>query len=217
MPGRAGEGWRRRSNAFTLIEMLVVLAIVMVITASVLVSSNQFNGSILLRSLASQIGLSMREAQLYGVSVKQVTVAGASGEQQFNSTYGVYVNAATVYQPKGTYYLFADVNQNGVYDPGEEVETFHLQNGFTISNICAESGTTYSCSHDCSFTPPAGTSCTASPFNWLTVSFTRPDPNANFATDAGAGNYTGALLVVKAPSGGTRMVSVSKTGLISIL
>ena len=196
--------------------MLVVLAIVMVITASVLVSSNQFNGSILLRSLASQIGLSLREAQLYGVSVKQVSGV-TDTTQAFNSSYGVYFNGASVSQIRGSYYLFADTNNNGAYDTGEQLETFNLNNNFKIRNLCAESGTSYSCYGGCPSALPPGTTCGGGVVNWLSVSFKRPDPNAHFSTDAGSDIYTGALIVVQAPTGATRAVSISATGLISIL
>ena len=192
------------SPAFTLIEMMVVLTIVMIITATVLVSSNQFNGSILLRSLASQIGLSIREAQLYGVSVKQVS--GASADQAFNTVYGVYFGAAAA-PSGGSYSVFAD-NDNNQQDNGtsEDVEIFHIPKGFSISSVCVAK------SSGGSYCPPISTT------GWLSIMFKRPDPNAHFYTDADSSDatYSGATIVVKSPSGATRTVSISSTGLIAI-
>src|SRR3989344_6847475 len=74
-------------RAFTLVELVVVLAIFTLISSVVLANHSRFNGSVLLGSLAYDIALSIREAQVYGLSVKQHTVAGVG---QFQIGYGIH-------------------------------------------------------------------------------------------------------------------------------
>ena len=190
----------------------------LLMTVVVLVKSSQFNGSILLRGLASQIGLSLREAQLYGVSTKQTS----SGS--FNAAYGVRFDVSTLAVPGGSYTLFADTNSNGIYDAGDlDVESFKLPNGFTISSICVGSSGSYNCSGLC---PASLSSCVANRniIRKLDVSFMRPNPNAIFKVRNPGGSVvltgsTDVTLVVSPPANSTvspRTVSIFLTGLISI-
>src|SRR3989344_3869307 len=76
---------KRTPRGFTLIELLVVLSIMLVITGVFLVRNQQFNSAILLRSLSYQVALSIRQAQVFGVGVKE----DGAGTGNFSARDGV--------------------------------------------------------------------------------------------------------------------------------
>jgi hypothetical protein len=88
--------------------MLVVSSIVLLITAFVIFQQQKFNSSTLLRSLTYSVALTVRQAQVYGTSVRGFT---SSSGTTFGSGYGVYVSptlSCATGSAGSCYYLFAD-------------------------------------------------------------------------------------------------------------
>ena len=203
----------RGPRGFTLIELLVVMTIMVVVTLLVLVRQSQFDSSTLLRSLSYSVALSVRQSQIYGSSVlgtttSQAACVGGSYSAQgtcYASGYGVYFSRSS----PGSYILFADLNSNGVYDPGEDVKVFSLGQGYIINNFCATTtGLTpvTRCSKDGSITT-------------LSILFKRPNPDAQFKTDVSGDTYTSAYIQISNAAGdtsSTHSVVVSSTGQISV-
>ncbi len=199
----------RSNRGFTLIELIVVSAIIVVITAFMLFQQSKFNSATLLRSLTYSVALSMRQAQVYGTSVRESSL----GSGVFGAGYGVYFPAGNT----GQYYIFSDNNSNGVYDSGEELPQYALNPGYVIENICVtlSGSATQQCIKG-----------TASLITSLTVYFRRPNPDACFATNtvpgacASAGlpaTYSVAYVQLKSTGNGdTRSVRVSANGQISV-
>src|SRR3989344_5355785 len=122
-----------RSRGFTLVELIVVSAIILLITGFVMFQQAKFNSATLMRSLTYSVALSMRQAQVYGTSVREFSGAFAPG-------YGVYIPASG--GSANTYYLFADIVPatvgNGAYDNSTEaLPTFTLGKGYIIGSVCA--------------------------------------------------------------------------------
>ena len=61
-------GSKRRG--FTLIELLVVMSIMLILTSLFILRQQRFNSSTLLQSLAYSVALSVRQAQVYGTSIR---------------------------------------------------------------------------------------------------------------------------------------------------
>src|SRR2546430_1163739 len=108
-----------QGRGFTLIELLVVSAIIVIITALFLLRQSKFDSSTVLRGLAYSMALSMRQAQVYGVSVAGTPTAQSNcingvyaGSNCYATGYGLYFSKAS----NRTYILFADLNNNGYYD-----------------------------------------------------------------------------------------------------
>jgi prepilin-type N-terminal cleavage/methylation domain-containing protein len=196
-------------KAFTMLELLTVIAIVGILTFMVLGNYNAFGGQTILRSLAYDMALSLREAQTFGVSVRR------SDPSTFSSGYGIHYDTAT----KNSYTLFADAyiqtggisvaatanGGDGLYrDPREEVRKYTMGNGYKITRICVTTGgeTCY----------PAGTGGTP---HTLDILFKRPEPDAQIRLDGGA-PVRSARIELASPRGNLRSVTVEITGQISV-
>ena len=208
---------RLRRGGFTLIELLVVSAIIIIITSLFLLRQSKFDSSTILRSLAYSISLSMRQAQVYGISVagSQTTqsscVSGSFfGVNCYATGYGLYFTAL----PNNSYILFADFNNNGRYDVGENIQAFALNNGYTISEICAIDSFKNCSGADNNSGNPA--------ISNISIIFRRPNPDACVSTNqapsvCGVGvapTFGGAYVQISARDGTKRSVTVSSTGAI---
>lgn len=177
----------------------MVFTIMTVLTSILLFQHRRFDSSTLLRSLAYSVALSIRQAQVYGTSVRQFG-------SNFNYNYGVYFTAGNYY------YLFADIDGNHVRaaDGSEDVQRFTIGTGYSIVKFCGTviSGGTL------------GQHCStgASPITSLTIYFKRPNPDAQFSSSAGSEVYSDAYLQITSPAGGTntRGITISSTGYISV-
>lgn len=195
------------SRGFTLVELVVVVAVVTIITGFLLFNQNKFNSSTLMRSLAYSVGLSIRQAQLYGVSVRGF---GSGSSPSFANGYGVYFSNAS------TFTLFADTNNNGAYTAGEGLSgvggvLVSVGRGYSIGKFCAvSSGGT----QDCYLPDGSGV------ISDLTIYFRRPNPDASFSatcTGTCAAPYTSAYIQLKSTGGSdTRSVKVTNTGQITV-
>ena len=96
---------RRHYQGFTLIELLVTISIFIIVTSVAVFNNNQFNSSILLTDLGYQIALSVRQAQVYGITVKApASCVVGSSSCSFTSGYGIDFNINS----KTSYILFED-------------------------------------------------------------------------------------------------------------
>lgn len=195
-----------RARAFSLIELVIVSAIITVISAVILANNNTFSNNVLLGNLAYDVALSIRQAQVFGISTREVSPGGSN----FTTAYGVsFATAAPT-----TYTLFADTNNSasstdGIYNLGDAtVQTFTLQGGYRISQLCLVDGLG---AETCS--SPSGPRWT------VHITFKRPNPDARIIaviTGSGIAEYKGAKIELRAPKGKTRRVSIELTGQISI-
>lgn len=193
---------QKPAKGFTLIELLVVSLIIIVLTTFILFQQAKFNSATLLRSLTYSIALSVRQAQTYGTSVRGFTPSG--GGETFSQGYGVYVPSAGT--SATAYYIFSDINNNGRYDPGEELPAFNLGKGYVINALQAV---------------PTGQSA-ATAVSTLTIYFRRPNPDACFATtgactsDTESAYSAGYIQVRSTGNNETRSIKVASTGQITV-
>ena len=110
----------RFKKGFTLYEVVVTLAIVLIIMGIVLFNQSKFRSDIEITNLAYRVALAVREAQVYSISVKQF--AGSQSSQRFDVPYGLHFNK----EVDDAFILFADADRDGRYtntgpgQPGEE-------------------------------------------------------------------------------------------------
>lgn len=192
----------RRSKAkagFTLIELLVVTGIMVVITGLVFANNNAFGGKVLLQNLAYDVALSVREAQVYGISVQRFST------DIFAEGYGIHFLRNTNPSSQDEFLLFADVIEvDGMYDCPESsvcelVEANLIRSGYHVADICVPSTEAEPCGH-------------AS----LDVTFRRPDPDAFIRADGQGLLYESARIVLQSPRGETQSVVIEQNGQIAV-
>lgn len=187
----------RRARGFTLIELITVVGIITIITSVVLVNNNRYGGSVLLQNLAYDIALSIRQAQVYGISVR------GSGASNFNAGYGMHFATSDIFH----YELFADLAGTGIYDPNfspsENVppSPYAIGRGYYIAKLCAPAGTDAS-------------SCTS--VQQLDTLYKRPEPDAAIRINGNPSLQDSGRIVVESPRGDILSIVVDATGQISV-
>ncbi len=198
-------------KGFTLLELLVSIGIIGLITAVVVFNQKDFSDQVSLSNVANEIDLQIREAQVYGTSVREY-----SGS--FSNAYGVSFNIGNNGSSNSSFISFVD-NQsvNGFYDspgscsPGSTSECLgriNLLRGNTITKICA----------DKTGNPP---SCSPANIGRVDITFLRPSPEAKiFFFNPGGNpfipNYDSVSIELTSPKGKKMNVKVYTSGQIAV-
>lgn len=112
-------------RGFSILELLITVAIVGLITGVVTLKYGSFNNLILLKNQTYQVALDLREAQ-----AKSLSSVGQGGV--FREVYGMYVTTAD----RNNYTLFVDSDKDGIYSIGEDLETVSLDDRFELASLC---------------------------------------------------------------------------------
>ena len=197
---------RNKNKGFTLIEAMVSVAIVSVIMSVVFFDYATFNDNLALSAAAQELAVTIRQAQTYGLTVKEVSRDITSGGR-FTSAYGVYFDE----NDPTHYYLFADLAGDKKYDVGlgcgsgpgntECVEMFTLRNRVRVSNLYDETDSS-----------PQGS-------NKMHVTFLRPNPDARIYFTVGTSEVGPSLtgkVVMTSAKGKTITVTVESTGQVLV-
>lgn len=213
--------FKKNDKGFTLVEMLVVMAIIVTITGIVLTSQTTFNKTLTLANTAYDIALTLRSTQTYGVSSRGVTSLigvgyGLHFDRRFPTSFTFFSDDSTAPLSSNCHGVpSAGVNApdakrgNCVYDAGEKINDYNLGNTITVTNFCARSALDI---WQCATSQGGGLSS-------LDIVFVRPDPGP-FIYINGNTNVTGkrvkACLTVSSSSGGlSRFISISSSGAIT--
>jgi prepilin-type N-terminal cleavage/methylation domain-containing protein len=191
-------------KGFTIVELIVSVAIFAVMTALVVAKYGTFNQNTLVTNVAYDMALSIRTAQTYGLSVKSADPSSNA----FNSAYGIHFDMSSSKPNK--FIFFTDTNKTGVYmGQSEDITTFTLNQNTYISKICMSGDAT-----SCVYTFGAG-----SP-TFLDVTYRRPNPDAVFytSTDPLNPDLDPVALVTVTSSDGSynQVVYIRKNGQISV-
>ena len=186
-----------KDAGFTLIEMLVVIAIVGILLTVVLFNYRGVESKSILKNIAYEVALTVREAQSYGLGVKKYVPDGGTINASagiFSQSYGVHVNDGA--DEAKNIYLFSDANDNGVCadctggscpGTGECRQTLTLHSGAEIQNVCLTGRlSSSSVEEKCMATKPGG--ITGLSFESAAVRFKRPNPDAKFTPGNDAGD-----------------------------
>jgi len=205
-------------RGFTLIELLVSIGIMLVITSTVLLNQGTYTSAISLMNLANDISLTIRQAQIYGVSVKELQ----TGTGDFSSAYGVEFNISNT-GGNNAYIFFADRGgmKNGYYDgtwdcpiggTSECLQKINLSSNNIISKLCMiRKNDNGQCSNNPSML-----------VDRVDITFLRPSNMANLiffnngGQTPGNQNIQGVEITVSSPTTATHTIIVYTTGQISV-
>lgn len=219
----------QKSAGVTLIELMVTVGIFIVISGVTLANYPLFSSTIVLENVAQEIALSIRQAQVFGISVRV---------QEQTQTHGVYFYTNEV--PGATegnreFFLFADVvnanrlmdTEDGSLNPiactpgeGECVDRINIRGNQRIVLLCQglksagapSVNTEQELIDEIISHQTYGELCNN---NTLHISFTRPDPNAHIQ-NPDVGTESDAEIFIASPRGAVRTIVVRQTGQIEV-
>jgi prepilin-type N-terminal cleavage/methylation domain-containing protein len=208
--------FRKRSLAagFSLIELLVVVAIFMIMTAVILYNQNKFSSDISISNVAYAVALQVRQAQVYGTLVRQ---SQSSSGATFDSAYGLRFSDGD----QGVEFaFFADDDNDLFYSAGDSIiGEYVLPEGNVITDLCTYKGATVRCFQ----------SSDDDRITFADIVFKRPEPRAiitdssqEIDEDSGVptlDSYRDEVQITITSSLGdrTRIVKVTSTGQISVV
>lgn len=231
-------------RGFTLVELLVTIGIFVFMSALILSRYNSYNSGTLLTNAAYDVALAVKEAQTYGIGVKN----SESESNQFSTGYGLFFatdSGDASHSPNtDSFVLFADkfdsfgksdhvCNKTGggvatsisecVNGP-EFIKKYSLKNTIKIDKICGvlsedvwPTGTTDTRREDCNTVQPYS----ANLIRTVSLVFTRPNPDATISamTDVGITGvtYKGARIYLKSlvgPDG--EIAELARNGQLSV-
>lgn len=194
-------------GGFTVIELMVASSIIIIMTTVLLFRHERFNSSTILRSLAYGVALSVRQAQLYGTSVRETDCSGSS----CFPSYALYFK----FSDATHYFLGADINGDGtIEDDGSEDITppspYKISSGYKLKSFCAKVASTGAdhCYTDNGISDDILTT--------LTLRFLRPNPDALIVTNQAGVVYSQAYIQIESPGEDTRGITITSTGQISV-
>jgi prepilin-type N-terminal cleavage/methylation domain-containing protein len=204
------------SGGFSLIELLVVLSIVLIITTVVLLDYPLFGANQALNISAQEVGQVIREAQLFGISVKESKNCADPVTCQFPN-YGIYftLTGGSNLDYSENIVIFADLNKNGIYDSGDAVDrTYVISAPSYINAVCysLDGGNTWKGATNVDCGAPGG-------LQKATIIFKRPNPEPVISVVIGGAppiTVDALKINVRGPGVLEKDINVSRFGQVSV-
>jgi len=185
----------KHRRGFTLVELLIVIAITALISTVVAVRFSSFDSTILLKNLAYEIAVSLRETQVYSLSV-------LGTNPSFDYPYGMS------FEPGSKEYTFfqypdSDPDVTPQYSNSDyALNTFTIGRSLKVVDVCVFENNTEHCSDEISR---------------LDISFRRPDFDALIFADGYSGPIESARIKVGSESSNdVWIIDVSLLGQITV-
>ncbi len=200
--------FKNKNKGFTLVELVVVIAIAMVITTAVVIQQGSMNDQLALKTQAYELAMMIRQAQIYSLGVREDV--NGSGDK-FNVGYGMHIDTNGPVADRTIF--FADRNGTLQYNssPDEAIETKIFTRGIKVNKVCAPNP---------SAPPPLLCNGSSAP-KQIDIIFLRPDPKVKefrFMDNSGAKLLLSPPAIIRliSPNDKTIDITVEANGQISI-
>ncbi len=181
-------------NGFTLIELLMVVSMLVIVTGIILVSNRGTRHSVVLANAAHEVSVLVKEAQTYGIFGR-----GRSGTV-FGVGYGVHIDRTDT----SHFTLFADIDNDGLFDTGESERVYALPQSITIADVCGKL--------------PLGTEeCSSGDVVGIDIVFKRPGPDPTIKRFPSGTVYSETNIHLTSGGQAGRTVRVTESGQTIIL
>lgn len=186
---------------FSLIEVMVVTAIVVSLLSVILINFPQLNERILIHKAGQLLELDLRSAQNKAFAVRAVQCPAAicppTGGPVVPKGYGLRIRANTP-----SYFMFADLNNNKTYDVATDVvvQTTTFERGLRITATQDALGNSFCAGGD------------------VDINFSSPAARMQIFCNGSAGGVTQAKITITSPGVGieTSVVTIITTGQILV-
>ena len=218
-----------KHKGFTLVEFSVIISIFAVMASVALFNFNGFRSSVGLNNLAHDIGLTIRQAQVFGWVTQSSEVSGvlelSTGDPLTGNPVryanGVYFPTATSSgtNPQFVLYQKADPRglQNYVNTVDTIIDTVTINGPYTVETVLYGDTKSDLEITSAGMVPTAGG---VSPITDVSIAFSRPNPEAQFFTGATPVTARYVAIYVRNssdPAGTARhVVIVSRSGEIDV-
>ena len=206
-----------KQKGFSLPELIVVIAIFVIISSVALFNQGKLSSDVLITNMAYEVGLAVREAQVYGIGVRGED-AGTTFTGQYGAHFSVQDDTST-----RQILVYSDKNEDSVFTPGEEksIYAFNNQRGNRITALCVgDLPEGVACDSD--EAKSQGSNGTNYRVDWLDIVFKRPNPAALMYGPAANGGgseqkFGKAYIVLNSlDNADCRVVIVESTGQIRV-
>lgn len=192
-------------KGFTLIEFVVILAIFSIMAGVALFNFSGFDSNISLTNLAHDIALSIRQAQVYGISATEsLAIQGDNFSSKTRGVYFKYDNQgeAQIGEFSKTFKVFVDTDGDKMLKNESEtaiIDSITVASRDRITGIELEKdGNRSQASTD------------------VHITFTRPKPDASIIVSNSRTLYDSARITIQSFSEKTKVIEVHKNGQINI-
>jgi prepilin-type N-terminal cleavage/methylation domain-containing protein len=198
-----------QEKGFTLIELIISIAIFALMTVLLIVKYGTFNDSVLLTNLAYDVAATIRTAQTYGLSVRSGEDSCDNTDDRFKCAYGVRFDTAN---PK-VFSIFSIFPVEST-DPDEYIDSFSpSNNAVNFQDV----DPTYTLKRGAKFSSVCyGVNSCDVYDGELEIVFLRPNPNAILCYQGVCHTGGYAEVFIEGTDGSVRSVVVLSNGQISV-
>ncbi len=198
---------KRDDHGFSMVEAVVSTGIISIIATILFTNQATSTDGVVLNNIVDNFALAITQSQNYSLSVRD-----AGGVTLFRGSYGISAGVYTGGGSTTTYTFYANKDGNRKYNgssSSEVVESFAIPNGYSISNVCAVTGTV-TCG-----------------LGGVDVLFLRPNTNAAQFTfydvtgilsglSGTSASVSAAIITFTSPKGNNRNITIYNTGQVAI-
>lgn len=201
--------WSSSTAGFSLVELLVTIAVMGMVAGMVFTQRASFSQSISLKNVTQEIAVAIRQAQVYGTASRG---SGLNDDYQ-DFTYGMYFDTDDAFVGDAPlnqqFRMFRDDDGDDGdegYESGDTlIEAYQLPSNMRVLYLCLN-GTF------------GDTSCSSDDRNHLVIRFSRPHPDAVLTNKNGDdfSHDTAVIVVEEIDSGNQRKVIIQSSGYITV-